>query len=996
MTSGGAFYRKSIFSRAIESLVRKRTQKLEVENKSLKAELAGLRLACQKEQNYLHALEMRLSERSTQFTYIISDLREKIEQLQTSEAELKLSRANMKAFLEAIPDIIFRVSVDGTIRDCITGRPENLIIDKDNITGENITALVDDQLVKMMQNTLLEVNRLKQPRMIQYPTEAQGRTRFEEARLVPFQNEEVIVIVRDITQKVKMEKDLVESEIRFREMAESIQDGIVIVEGGKIVYTNSRILEIFECTNEEFVRRGDIGFASVSESQRLQSILEECESRGYPPRELEFWIRTGSGALKCVNNKYSLVMKNDKEVLYIIVSDITLRRISEEKIENHLERLLSLYRLTISVNRAENLDSIYQSALRMISQFFCADKSAVLLADESGKMHYMHWQNLSEQYRLQTDGFSPWKEGEDNPRPYIVEDLEGYREDKFWAKYTCLLLDEGVRSIACIPLVAGGRIIGRFMVYFKEPHGYPAEEVSMMQTIAGIVSFAIERARAEEVIRLSEERFRSLFEGDLTGMYFSTPEGRILHCNQPFARILGFETVENVLNVNAYDLYADAEVRKSIIKKLRKRKKIEFCESQLIRSDGSLVDVIENMFGIFDSEGNLIEMRGFLYDDTKRKRAENALMRLNSRLEAEVEKRVAEIKFLFDRTPVAMAFFDSSGEMINCNPQWSKFWREDIKNMNMPGFLESVCPVLSREELKDEIQRVFKGYTDHYQTGAVHFGTEDSIYFSNMSEKWLAWSFYFQKNTVRNRSRIAITIEDVTLAKRTEIIARNLEQEKAISAAIMETTDKERGRISRELHDSVGQLISAAKLNIEIFEKKSQTADVSLAEAKKYTIEAGMELKNIIRSLHPSSLYKLGLCKAIDNLVSETAGTTGITFTVNHFGLSGITDSNIQLNIYRILQEGLNNIAKHSMASEALVQLFKRKDALSIVISDNGVGFDVSEKEALNESALNFGLRNIKERTKILGGYCQIEAMPGRGTEINIEIPFKEIKYGKN
>ncbi len=134
-----------------------------------------------------------------------------------------------------------------------------------------------------------------------------------------------------------------------------------------------------------------------------------------------------------------------------------------------------------------------------------------------------------------------------------------------------------------------------------------------------------ERKRAEEALRESEEKYRQFFDEDLTGDFISTPDGRILACNPTFARIFGFTSVEEALNCTAASLYPDAEARTRFLELLRDKKKLEYYELELRRRDGEKVYLIENIIGIFNESGELIQIRGYIFDNTQNKKLEEQL-----------------------------------------------------------------------------------------------------------------------------------------------------------------------------------------------------------------------------------------------------------------------------------------------------------------------------------------------------------------------------------
>jgi|GEM_PF-1232887 len=142
----------------------------------------------------------------------------------------------------------------------------------------------------------------------------------------------------------------------------------------------------------------------------------------------------------------------------------------------------------------------------------------------------------------------------------------------------------------------------------------------------GTLADVTDQMRVEEALRASEEKYRQFFEDDLTGDFISTLEGKILSCNPSFARIFGYGSVEEILAVDAHSLYSSRQSRDDFLSLLRKKKRIEYLEAEYVRLDGTPVYTVETAVGIFDEEGKLLRIRGYIFDDTKRRLLEKQFL----------------------------------------------------------------------------------------------------------------------------------------------------------------------------------------------------------------------------------------------------------------------------------------------------------------------------------------------------------------------------------
>ncbi|HEX4265567.1 MAG TPA: PAS domain S-box protein [Verrucomicrobiae bacterium] len=169
-----------------------------------------------------------------------------------------------------------------------------------------------------------------------------------------------------------------------------------------------------------------------------------------------------------------------------------------------------LYELTSSINRAVALPEIYETAIDAVCRCQGAQRAAILLFDAEGVMRFKAWRNLSDEYRRTVEGHSPWKRDDSDPQPVCIDDvLHASLEDPL----KTVIDREGIRSLAFLPLSYEGRLLGKFMIYYNEPHHFVLEELRPAQTVVNQVAFAIERRRAgENLERTVNERTASLRE----------------------------------------------------------------------------------------------------------------------------------------------------------------------------------------------------------------------------------------------------------------------------------------------------------------------------------------------------------------------------------------------------------------------------------------------------------------------------------------------------
>jgi len=201
--------------------------------------------------------------------------------------------------------------------------------------------------------------------------------------------------------------------------------------------------------------------------------------------------------------------------------------------------------------------------------------------------------------------------------------------------------------------------------------------------------------------------------------------------------------------------------------------------------------------------------------------------------------------------------------------------------------------------------------------------------------------------------------------------------------------EDERKRLAMELHDGIGQDLVVMKMSASnALEKAKNNEDIQYYKKLLNSLDNTINnLKGVLYDLKPRVLEELGLEAAIKTMSKKITAESGITSQVNFSGLNERLDEKQETTIYRIVQEALNNIVKHSGAKEYDINLFSRDGKIKIIISDDGTGF---ETEGNNFSTSGFGLRGIKERVENNQGTFNIESSKDSGTEIMVELPKRE------
>ncbi len=244
--------------------------------------------------------------------------------------------------------------------------------------------------------------------------------------------------------------------------------------------------------------------------------------------------------------------------------------------------------------------------------------------------------------------------------------------------------------------------------------------------------------------------------------------------------------------------------------------------------------------------------------------------------------------------------------------------------------------------------------------------------------------------------QLGIAIEQ---AKLYEQLRRSRERYRKLAQQILLAQEEERRRIAQELHDDTSQSLSGLALNlqalVEILERNDCDADLFKERLKKVHASAVQicgEVSRLIADLRPTLLDTLGLVPAIRHYEETNLVPNGITVQFSFEKEKLALPPEMEAGLFRIVQTATGNILHHSRAQLVEIALAKQGDELALTIGDDGIGFDVTQVTRIEESGRGAGLFSMKERARLLGGRCWIDSQPGKGTKINVIIPFAQEK----
>lgn len=527
-----------------------------------------------------------------------------------------------------------------------------------------------------------------------------------------------------------------------------------------------------------------------------------------------------------------------------------------------------------------------------------------------------------------------------------------------------------LKSAFLIPVLAYGKFWGFLGIGTDQlERTFSQIEENALKTMAGTLVNFFESKRNEKAFRESEHRFKQILQNNpAIKMVIDPFDGSIRDAGYTTCTFYGYDYTQ-LTQLSLYDLttHSPEEVDNFLTQAVRHhRSRFNF---RHLKADGSAVDVelltspvyLNGTTYIFAIVVPLMSHQ--TYDNDFSLSADALLQRF--------------IRF----THAAAAVIDQQTRVLHASTRWlsyfnlnDKDWRHQPIEQNIPYLPDS---------WKEAIKTTLNGSVQNGITGRP---VNDSKHRAHMRLDGYPW--YHSNGTVKGAILFADFVAGTERPDASQKVAN-----KRIHP-VNDTIEKERKHIAQELHDSIGQILSATHFNVEMLEQiQPENPDNwknQLGHVKKLLDTAIHEVRNITNNLRPVSLDDFGLIAALDNLVNSYQNTTRIQLKFQSYGFKTPLSDTLGTTIFRICQEALNNILRHSNATTAHIDLYERDDTVLLLIQDNGKGLP---DHLLNGDQLTIhsdcqGLCNIKERVEKLNGRINVDSHSNRGTELIIELPL--------
>jgi PAS domain S-box-containing protein len=485
-----------------------------------------------------------------------------------------------------------------------------------------------------------------------------------------------------------------------------------------------------------------------------------------------------------------------------------------------------------------------------------------------------------------------------------------------------------------------------------------------------------ERKRAEEELKRTKEYLENVIDNSVDAIGIVDRHGRFILWNRRAAEIYGYQFHE-LAGKSAFELYADADDLGRMLATLRRDGVVREYEIAMKKKDGSIV-LMDISISLLKEDGATIGSVCVARDLSERqkhelelKRARDELSRYSLDLERQVQERTRAITSILRYTPAVVYLKDRQGRYNLVNPRYEELF--GVTNKDVQGksdhdiFPRDVADQFFAHDLKVLKEGQPLQVEEHIPlAGGVH------TYLS------VKFPIYNASGAVEGLCGIATEITELKKAQ---------QQLRLLSGSIMAGQEKERKAIARELHDELGQILTALRMDAvwlsdNLRDKNTQAAERarSMCQLIDKTLD---EVRSLATRLRPGMLDDFGLIDALEWFTKDFAKRTGIATTFTHPEMSEV-DSLVATAAYRIAQEALTNVARHSYATRVTVTMQVENGHMTLAVTDNGRGFnpkDLRESECL-------GLAGMRERAGLLGGSLKMHSKPGGGTRVDVRLPL--------
>jgi len=827
--------------------------------------------------------------------------------------------------------------------------------------GASAYDFVSPEHQSVMRREIERVAATGEPGYYEVQVETDGRWYATRVVPAPAPSDELVLICSDITERRRAEQELRQSQEWFATVFRVCPAATVItrLSDGQLVDANEAFCELTGMNREQLVGERIDQLSMWADLEERQAFINQVRREGVVHgRQCQFLDRQGEPRIGLVSG--GCLEVDGQPYLICSARDITELKQTEQMLRENESRL----RLMLS-----QLPAVVWTVDCQLRFTWGAGAALARLGLTPGALIGV---SLHEYFKSDEDSFPPIAAHHRALRGESVGFVQEWREATFQA-YVEPLRD------------AESQIVG----------------------VVGVALDVTSQRRDQQALQESEERFRQLAESIHEVFYLNSyDEYRALYISPAYEEIWGRPRQELYENPRAWQEALHPDDRRRVTENFERRLQGEgqlTIQYRIVRPDGEIRWIEDQCYPILDKEGRRKRVAGVCSDITERRLAEEKLEQARAELEQRVQDATAELRTanqilredlvyreqltrqlreseerfrsIADGTPVPVTISRlSDGLILYANQRTAEALNSTPKEIMGRRTAEFYHDPAQRERLVELLRR-----DGHVRDEEVRIRRDDG------STAWLLISL--QPMRYEREEAVLAGLVDITERKEAESVLRS---ERRLLERLIELHERDRQLIAYEIHDGMVQDMTGALMFLQSAQAKvSAQLDQeieSLGRGVELLQESIAEARRLIEGLRPPVLEETGIVSALETLTKETTEPGQFMVEFSHRLHVDRMPPALEMAIYRIVQESLNNARRHSQSPVAKVALRQNEDWLRILVEDQGVGFDPK-----TVSKRRYGLTGIRERAKLLGGSADIDSRPGGGTRVTVDLPISEI-----
>jgi len=743
---------------------------------------------------------------------------------------------------------------------------------------------------------------------------------------------------QDITAQRLAEEKLRESEFFFRNLFVNSLDGIFITdEKGFIKFVSPSVTPILGYEDEEamghncfdYVHPDDINLAlSAFETERKDETIVEF---------ISIRVRQKSGHwLWCIVRGHNLLDNPYVKGMVINFYNDSFRKQTENALKESEARFR--YQATI-LNNVTDVIVTTDNARVVTSWNHVIEKLTGITAEEA----------VGKAYRIvvKTD-YSP----------YTSEQvLEIVQREGIWKGETSFVGIDGERKILLHTIS---------MLY---------DEKGNQIGLLGVGKDITDRKKAQARLQESELFYRNMITHSLDGIVLTDKTGDIRYCSPSIKKISGYETAY-LLGRKIFEFVHPSDIKgafEAFDLEMRKESQVNYLSLRLRHANGDWVWCTARGHNLMDNPV-FNAMVIYFTNDSKRKAIEDKL--------SESEHR---FRSLVQNVKMGVTMREPSGKLMMANRA-----AEEMLGVGQAELSHSFDTLNERNTINEDGTPLLAD--DHpvrvsIRTGEPVRGVVMGVYRKKYNDRvWILVNTEPVMNEEGQLTYVICSFMDITEQKKMaqQLIDQEIQKQKQVTQATIDAQEKERTEIGKELHDNINQHLNTTRLYLEVAKEKANGEVLQMINlAHKNMAGIINEIRQLSQSLVPPTLGDLGLAESIQDLCDglRRSHKFKIKFTRSHFEEEEIP-GNLKLSLFRIIQEKISNIIRHSGATQISINLQTDAESIFLTMIDNGQGFDPqTAREGL-------GLSNIRTRVALFNGKMELKTSPGEGCVLHVTIPY--------